>query len=59
MNYSRLYHFSPTAFDINSPAMMHHCMEIIKRLVDFLNPGQVTVIAGDQPVHILGISKSS
>ena len=34
--------------------MVLHCMRIIKRLVDFLNPGQVSVTAGDQPVCILG-----
>ena len=31
--------------------MMHHCMKIIKRLVDFLNPGRVSVITGNQPAY--------
>ena len=39
---------------INSPAMVRYCMKIIKRLVDFLNPSQVSVIAGDQPAYALG-----
>ena len=38
--------------------MMQHCMKIIKQVVDFLNPGKVSVIAGDQPEHILDVSKS-
>ena len=38
--------------------MMQHCMKIIKQVVDFLNPSQVSVIAGDQPEYILDVSKS-
>ena len=34
--------------------MVCHCMKIIKRIVDFHNPGQVSVIAGSQPVYALG-----
>ena len=30
----------------NSPATVCHCMKINKRVVDFLNPGQVSVITG-------------
>ena len=30
----------------NSPATVCHCMKINKRVVDFLDPGQVSVIAG-------------
>ena len=38
----------PLLFEpINSPAMVRHCMKTIKRLVDFLNPGQVSAIAGN------------
>ena len=34
--------------------MAHHCMKIMRQLVDFLNPGQLSVIAGDQLVYALG-----
>ena len=30
----------------NSPATVCHCMKINKRVVDFLNPGQISVITG-------------
>jgi hypothetical protein len=36
--------------DSKSPAMIKHAMNIIKDSVDFLNPGQVPVIACDQPL---------
>ena len=39
---------------INSRAIVRHCMKIIKQLVDFLNLGQVSVIAGDQQVYAFG-----
>ena len=46
---------SPMLFEsINLPAMVCHCMKIIKRLVDFLSPAQVSAIAGGQPVYALG-----
>ena len=46
---------SPLLFEsINLPAMVCHCMKIIKRLVDFLSPGQVSAIAGGQLVYALG-----
>jgi len=38
------------ADDSKSPAMIKHAMNIIKTAVDFLNPGQVPVIACDQPL---------
>ena len=34
--------------------MVSHGMKIIKQLVDFLNPGQVSVTAGGQPIYVLG-----
>ena len=39
---------------VNSPAMVRHCVKIMKLLVSKLNPGQFTVITGDQPVYTLG-----
>ena len=36
---------------VNSPAMVRHCVKIVKLLVSKLNPGQFTVITGDQPVY--------
>ena len=39
---------------INSPAMVRHCMNLIKVLTNNLNPSQVSVITGDQPVYALG-----
>ena len=33
--------------------MVRHCMKVIKQPVDFLNPGQLSVIAGDQLVYAL------
>ena len=36
--------------DSKSPAMIKHAMNIIKDSVDFLYPGQVRVIACDQPL---------
>ena len=37
----------PLLFEsINSPATVCHCMKINKRVVDFLNPGQISVITG-------------
>ena len=38
---------------INSSAMVSRVMKIIKRLVDFLNTGQVSVIEGGQPTYTL------
>ena len=47
-------HFAPLLFElINSPAMVRRCMEIIKRVVYFLNPGQGGIITGDQPAYAL------
>ena len=34
----------------SSPAMIRHAMDIVKENVDFLNPGQTSVIAFDQPL---------
>ena len=39
---------------VNLPAMVCHCVKIVKLLVSKLNPGQFTVITGDQPVYTLG-----
>ena len=40
--------------DINSMAMVKHTMKIIKKAVDNLNPGQISIINADQPVYTLG-----
>ena len=40
---------------VNSPAMVRHCMEVIKQLTLHLNPSQKQIIiTGDQPVYALG-----
>ena len=39
---------------VNSPAMVRHCMLVIKDLKFALNPEQDPVITGDQPVYALG-----
>ena len=39
---------------INSPAMVRHCMNIIKGLTYYLNPQQISIITGDQPVYAIG-----
>ena len=36
-----------------SVAMIHHSMDIVKTAVGILNPGQVPVIACDQPLYTL------
>ena len=36
-----------------SPAMIKHAMDVIKKAVEHLNPGQVPVIAADQPLYAL------
>ena len=38
-------------FQEQSPAMIKHSMNIVKKAVDFLNPGQVPVTACDQPLY--------
>ena len=39
--------------EVKSPAMICHSMNIIKTNVEFLNPGQIPVIAFDQPLFAL------
>ena len=39
---------------VNSPAMVRHCMKIIKDLVKYVNDRQISVIIGNQPVYALG-----
>ena len=39
--------------DSKSVAMLRHGMDIVKNAVDVLNPGQVLVIAADQPLYAL------
>ena len=39
---------------VNSPAMVRHCVKIVKPLVSKLNLGQFAVITGDVPVYTLG-----
>ena len=38
-----------------SAAMIRHSMDLVRQVVNFLNPGQVPVIACDQPLYALGI----
>ena len=33
--------------------MVAHCMGVIRKLIQHLNPTQIPVITGDQPVHAL------
>jgi hypothetical protein len=37
----------------HSVAMIKHSMDIVKRAVQYLNPGQVPVLAADQPLYAL------
>ena len=39
---------------INSPAMVRHCINIIKELAEHLNPQQMIMITADQPVYAIG-----
>ena len=38
---------------INSPAMVAHCMRVMRKLIQHLNPTQILVITGDQRVYTL------
>ena len=38
---------------INSPAMVKHCMKAIRKIIQHINPNQITIISGDQPVYAL------
>lgn len=39
--------------DSNSPAMVRHVIDVIRKAVEFLNPGQVPAIAWDQPLYAI------
>ena len=39
--------------NINSAAMVKHCMEVIRKTVNDVNPNQIPVITADQPVYTL------
>ena len=39
---------------INSTAMVSHCIIIICKIIEHVNPGQSPVITGNQPVYALG-----
>ena len=39
---------------INSPAMVRHCVKMLKLKVSKVNPHQITVITAEQPVYTLG-----
>ena len=43
----------------HSVAMIRHSMDIVKAAVKHLNPGQVPVVAADQPLYMLLLRKSS
>ena len=38
---------------ITLPAIVIHCMRVIRKLIQHLNPTQIPVITGDQPVYAL------
>ena len=42
------------ADSVNSAAMVRHCIHVVKDITEKLNPGQTSVLTGDQPVHALG-----
>ena len=37
----------------DSPAMVEHGLDLVKKITDFLNPGQIPVLACDCPIFIL------
>ena len=37
----------------HSVAMIKHCMDVAKATTNFLNPGQVPVVAADQPLFAI------
>ena len=39
--------------DSKSPAMIKHCLDVIHDDVSYLNPGQKTVVAFDQPLYAI------
>lgn len=39
---------------INSTAMVRHTIDLMRKVVNLANPGQVAVLTGDQPVYTLG-----
>lgn len=43
----------PFREDSNSPAMVRHVIDVIRKAVEFLNPGQVPAIAWDQPLYAI------
>ena len=38
---------------VNSPAVVHHCMKLVAKLTDHLNPDQTSVLIADQPVFTI------
>ena len=39
---------------INSTAMVHNCIEIVRNTINHLNPGQITILIANQPAYALG-----
>ena len=39
--------------EAHSPAMIKHSIDVIRKAVEFLNPGQTTVVAFDQPLFAI------
>ena len=39
---------------INSTAMVRHCIEVVRNIINHLNPGQITVLTAEQPVYAVG-----
>ena len=38
---------------INSSAIVAHCMRVIRKVIQHLNPAKISIRTGDQPVHAL------
>ena len=37
----------------HSPAMIRHSMSVVRKAVQFLNPGQIPVVTFDQPLYAI------
>ena len=38
---------------INSSAIVAHCMRVIRKVIQYLNPTKISIRTGDQPVRAL------
>ena len=39
--------------NLNSPSVVHHCMKVVAKLTNHLNPHQTSVMIADQPVFTI------